>query len=272
VSDEAAKGPSEDAGRPGTAQVRTGGPRISAEALGRELPKKFYETAGVTPAEGGFHVTLDGRPLRTPRKAKLIVASEVLAEAIAGEWTALDETIDPARLPLTKIANTVIDGVVGAEREIHDDIIRFIGNDLLFYRAGSPQGLDARQAAHWDPVLDWVAETYGARFRLTEGVMPVEQNLVAVAKAASALSGADAMVLAPVHVITTLTGSALLAIALKEGRLSTDEVWTAAHVDEAWQEEQWGADTEAAARQAKRRAEFEAAVLFLSLADAGPQG
>lgn len=265
--EEAANGPpSDDAGRPGKAQVRTGGPRISAEALGRELPKKFYAEAGVAPAEGGYQVTLDGRPLRTPRKAKLIVGSEALANRIAAEWNALEDTIDPARLPLTKIANTVIDGVVGAEREIHDDIVRFIGNDLLFYRAGSPQGLDARQAAQWDPVLDWVAETYGARFKVTEGVMPVTQNLVSVAKAASALSDADAMVLASIHVITTLTGSALLAVALKEGRLTADEVWAAAHIDEAWQEEQWGADAEAAARQAKRRSEFDAAVTFLRLA------
>jgi chaperone required for assembly of F1-ATPase len=254
-------------GRPaGTASVRTGGPRISAEAVRRELPKKFFKEARAERAGDGFAVTLDGRQLKTPRKALLVVPTEALGAAIAAEWNALEKEIDPALLALTKIANTVIDGVVGAEKEIHDDIVRFIGNDLMFYRAGSPRELDARQAAHWDPVLDWVKERFGATFKVTEGVMPVEQNLVAVAKVASALSDADAMVLAPVHVMTTLTGSPLLVIAYLEGRLTADEVWAATHVDETWQEEQWGEDAEALARRATRRAEFDAAVRFLELA------
>lgn len=252
----------------GTATVRDGAPRISAEALRAELPAKFFKEARAEAGGGGIQITLDGRGLKTPKKADLVVATMALGEAIAAEWNALEEKIDPGRLPLTKIANTVIDGVVGKEGELHEDIVRFIGNDLLFYRAGSPRELDQRQGDAWDPVLSWVSERFDAQFTVTEGVMPVEQNLVSVAKVASALSGADAMKLAPVHVMTTMTGSALLVIAFLEGRLTADEVWAATHVDETWQEEQWGTDGEASERRAVRRAEFDAAVRFLELGQA----
>jgi chaperone required for assembly of F1-ATPase len=252
----------------GTAAVRLGGPRILQEAVKRELPKKFFREAQAVKEGDAFGVTLDGRGLKTPKKSTLLVPTAALAEAIAAEWNALDAEIDPALLPLTKIANTVIDGVVGAEKELHDDIVRFISNDLLFYRAGSPRELAARQAAQWDPVLEWVRERFGAGFKVTEGVMPVEQHLLAVAKVASALSDADAMQIAPIHVLTTLTGSPLLVIAFLEGRLTADEVWAATHVDEMWQEEQWGEDGEALERRAKRREEFDAAVRFFMLSQA----
>lgn len=259
---------SDDQKPAGTATVRTGGPHISADALKRELPAKFFKEARAEQIADGVRIILDGRPLKTPKKAALIVPTEGLGLAIAAEWNGLGEKIDPERLPLTKIANTVIDGLIGREQDLHEDLVRFIGNDLLFYRAGSPVELDQRQKAAWDPVLAWAEERFGATFRLTEGVMPIEQNLVSVAKVASALSGADAMKLAPVHVMTTMTGSALLVIAYLEGRLTVDEVWAATHVDETWQEEQWGEDREALARRAMRRAEFNAAVLFLELGQA----
>ncbi len=259
---------SDDQKPAGTATVRTGGPHISADALKRELPAKFFKEARAEQVADGVRITLDGRPLKTPKKAALIVATEALGQAIAAEWNGLGDKIDPERLPLTKIANTVIDGLIGREQDLHEDLVRFIGNDLLFYRAGSPVELDQRQKAAWDPVLAWAEERFGATFRLTEGVMPIEQNLVSVAKVASALSGADAMKLAPVHVMTTMTGSALLVIAYLEGRLTVDEVWAATHVDETWQEEQWGEDREALARRVVRRAEFDAAVRFLELGQA----
>ena len=259
---------SDDQKPAGTATVRTGGPHISADALKRELPAKFFKEARAEQIADGVRIILDGRPLKTPKKAALIVPTEALGLVIAAEWNGLGEKIDPERLPLTKIANTVIDGLVGREQDLHEDLVRFISNDLLFYRAGSPVELDQRQRDAWDPVLAWAEERFGATFRLTEGVMPIEQNLVSVAKVASALSGADAMKLAPVHVMTTMTGSALLVIACLEGRLTVDEVWAATHVDETWQEEQWGEDREALARRAMRRAEFNAAVRFLELGQA----
>lgn len=248
-----------------TPERPAGTPRSSQDDAARQLPKRFYKEAAVAATDTGFAVQLDGRAIKTPKRTSLAVPSEALARAIATEWNALGDLIDPEQLPLTKIANTAIDGVAGREREVHDDIVRYIGNDLLFYRAESPSALVARQAAAWDPILAWFADTYGAEFRTTAGIMPIEQNLVMVAKAASALSGATAMTLAPLHVMTTLTGSALLTIAHLEGRLTPDGVWSATHVDEDWQIDQWGADAEAEARRAHRRLELQSAADFLAL-------
>ncbi len=239
--------------------------RVSDDALRPQLPKRFFKAADVEQSDDGWRVVLDGRPLRTPKRAELIMPSRTLAEAMAAEWNALGDVIDPARLPLTKIANTAIDGVCGREREVHDDIVRYIGNDLLCYRAEAPQELVTRQAAAWDPVLAWIEETFGATLKVTQGIMPVEQNIVAVAKVASGLADEDALSLAPLHVMTTLTGSAVLTIAHLKGRLSAEAVWQATHVDEDWQIEQWGEDAEASERRAKRWAEMQSAALFLRL-------
>ena len=240
-------------------------PRSTQDDEARQLPKRFYSEASARPRETGFAVDLDGRPLKTPKRAALVVPTHALALAIAGEWNALTDVIDPEQLPLTKLANTALDGITGREREVHDDIVRYIGNDLLFYRADLPAPLVARQAAAWDPVLAWFSSVWRAEFRTTTGVMPVEQNLVAVAKAASALTNATAMTLAPLHAMTTLTGSALLTIAHLEGQLTLDDVWHAAHIDEDWQIEKWGHDTEAAERHAKRRAELQSTADFLGM-------
>lgn len=240
-------------------------PRSTQDDEARQLPKKFFEAAAMIPTDGGFGVALDGRAVKTPKRAGLAVPTAELGEAIAAEWSALDDTIDPQRLPLTKLANTAIDGVAGRLKDVHDDIVRYIGNDLLFYRAQSPEPLVLRQAAAWDPVLEWFAETYDATFKTTTGIMPIEQSPLSVARAASAISDEGAMTLTPLHVMTTLTGSALLTIAHFAGRLSVDEVWQATHVDEDWQIEQWGRDEEAELRRAQRRAEMEHAATFLRL-------
>lgn len=240
-------------------------PRSTLDDEARQLPKRFYEIATVAAKSSGVAVELDGRPIKTPKRKQLEVPTEALAAAIAAEWTALADLIDPEKLPLTKIANTAIDGIMGRESEIHEDLVRFIGNDLMFYRAETPTSLVERQAAAWDPVLNWFADGHGAAFKITAGIMPIEQSPLMVAKAASLLSTETAMSLAPLHVITTLTGSALLAIAHNRGFLTPDQIWHAAHIDEDWQIEQWGADEEAAARRAARRAELQAAVSFLAL-------
>jgi len=245
---------------------RRGSPRSGEDDRARQLPKRFYKNAAAVASDAGHAIELDGRPVKTPKRDTLYLPTAALATAVADEWNALGDTIDPARLPLTKIANTAIDGVMGREREVHDDIVRFIGNDLLFYRAEAPEGLVARQSLAWDPVLDWFVDTYDAEFRTTTGVMPIEQNLLTVAKAASALTDENALTLTPLHVMTTLTGSALLAIAHKRGHIGIDEVWNAAHVDEDWQIEHWGEDAEATERRAIRRNELEAAACFLALA------
>ena len=251
--------------KPEIRYIPASSPRSSQDEAARQLPKRFYKSATVASYQTGFTIELDGRAVKTPKRKQLLVPSQELAAAIAVEWNALGETIDPQKLPLTKIANTALDGVIGREQEVHDDIVRYIGNDLLFYRAERPQALADRQAAAWNPVLAWIAETFGATFKLTTGIMPIEQSPLAVARVASALTNETAMSLAPLHVMTTLTGSALLTIAHLKGHFTIDQVWQATHVDEDWQIENWGADTEAEERRALRRAEIQSAADFLQL-------
>ncbi|MCP3400762.1 ATP12 family chaperone protein [Bradyrhizobium sp. CCGB20] len=224
--------------------------------------RRFYKEAGVADAEGGFAITLDGKPIRTPSGRQVVIPSRALAEAVASEWAAQGETIDPVTMPLTRIANSVVEGVVDRVELVSDDLAKYFETDLLFYRAGHPEGLVAREAAHWDPVLFWAAQTLGAHFILSEGIMHVKQPKEAVQAARAALPG-DAWSVAALHVVTTLTGSALLALALAHGVRDSGQVWAAAHVDEDWNAEKWGVDEEAASRRAARFRDFEAAVTVL---------
>jgi chaperone required for assembly of F1-ATPase len=224
--------------------------------------KRFYKEAGIAEADGGFAVTLDGRSIRTPSGRHVVAPTRGIAEAIAAEWNAQGETIDPLTMPLTRFANSVAE--VGERVEaVADDVAKYLGTDLLFYRAGHPEALVAREAAHWDPVLSWAASGLGAHFILSEGIVHVAQPEQAI-KAARGVFPADPWSMAALHVVTTLTGSALLALALREGVRDADQVWAAAHVDEDWNSEKWGADEEVAARRAARLVDFRAAVTILS--------
>jgi chaperone required for assembly of F1-ATPase len=237
------------------------------------LRARFYQRAEAGPSDegggSGFPVLLDGKPVRTPARKSLAAPVRPLAEAIAAEWMAQERVIDPATMPLTRLANAVIDGVAASPRPVAAEIERYIGNDLLFYRASEPEGLVARQHRHWDPVVDWVRDVLGARFVLAEGLMPVQQSSEAIAAAAARLpAGAGAIDhwrLGAISVVTSLTGSALLALALAERRLSADEVWAAAHVDEDWNMEFWGSDDLALEQRAFRLAEMRAAAMVLEL-------
>ncbi len=231
------------------------------------LPRRFYKSASVQPAEAGpgFAITLDGRTVRTPRKALLVVPNQSLAQAIADEWEAQGELIDPATMPLTRYANSIIDGIVGREADVRADLLKYAGSDLLCYRAERPATLADLQRGAWDPVLAWARKDLDARLVLTEGVMPVAQPDYALTGISAALDGLDAWQLAGVHTITTLTGSILLALAHTRGKLTADELWNAAHVDEDWQIEQWGEDTEAAERRKYRRGEMNSASRLLGL-------
>jgi chaperone required for assembly of F1-ATPase len=239
-------------------------PRESARASTRTpLRKRFYKEAGVTEAEGGFAITLDGRPIRTPSSRQVVIPALALADAVAAEWAAQGEAIDPVTMPLTRIANSVVEGVIDRVELVTDDLAKYFETDLLFYRAGHPEGLVAREAAHWDPVLFWAAEALGAHFILSEGIMHVKQPDEALRAARSALPN-DPWSVAALHMVTTLTGSALLALALAHGIRDADQVWAAAHVDEDWNIDQWGVDEEAAARRATRLRDFQAAVAVLT--------
>lgn len=227
------------------------------------LRKRFYTNVGVAEGPDGFAVTLDGKPVRTPGRNALAAPTRDLAEAMAAEWQAQEDNIDPMAMPLTRLANSVIDGVAGNVQAVADDAAKYFETDLLFYRAGFPDALIARQAEHWDPVLRWAAETLGAHFILTEGVIHVRQPETAVAAARGALP-ADAWPVGAFHVVTSITGSAMLALALKHRVLDAAQVWAAAHVDEDWNSEKWGTDDEVAARRAMRLKDFEAAALVLT--------
>jgi chaperone required for assembly of F1-ATPase len=236
------------------------------EAVRREsrVPrrKRFYKEAGVTESEGGFAITLDGKPIKTPSGRIVIVPVRAIADAIAAEWRAQQDTIDPLTMPLTRFANSVVESVVDRAQPVRDDVAKYLHSDLLFYRAGHPQALVAKEAQHWDPVLFWAADTLGAHFILGEGIMHVRQPDTAVEAAKGALPH-DPWSVAALHVVTTLTGSALLALALTHGARDPDQVWDAAHVDEDWNRDQWGVDEEVAARRAAREVDFRAAVQIL---------
>jgi chaperone required for assembly of F1-ATPase len=165
-------------------------------------------------------------------------------------------------MPLTRFANSVGEGVIDRVEAVSEDVAKYLGSDLLFYRAAHPEALVAREAALWDPVLFWAADTLGAHFILAEGIVHVRQPEPAIAAARAALPR-DPWSIAALHVVTTLTGSALLALALKHEVLDPDQVWVAAHVDEDWNSEKWGIDAEVAARRAARLVDFRAAASVL---------
>ena len=224
--------------------------------------KRFYAHAGVVEVPDGFAITLDDKPIRTPSGRPLVAPHREIADAISAEWDAQQETIDPRTMPLTRLANSVIDAVVDRVEAVAADVAKYFGSDLLFYRAGHPEALVAREAAHWDPIVFWAADVLGAHFILAEGIVHVRQPDSAIAAARAALP-TDPWSIAALHVVTTLTGSALLALALMRGVIDQDQAWAAAHVDEDWNIEKWGEDEEIAARRAARLVDFRAAASVL---------
>lgn len=229
------------------------------------LRKRFYEKAGIAEEGDLFVVTLDGKPVRTPARRPLAAPTRALAQAIADEWQTQTDVIDPAHMPLTRLANSIIDGVADKPAEVHDEIVKYLGSDLLFYRADGPEGLIERQAHAWDPIVRWAAEKLGARFIMVEGVVFAAQPDKAIAAAAKAIP-TNIWQLGATHSVMTLTGSALLALALDHDAIDAEQAWKAAHVDEDWQMEQWGRDTLAMERRAHREAEMKAAATVLRLA------
>lgn len=230
------------------------------------LRKRFYKSAeaGAEVGEGGFPVLLDGKPVRTPARRPLAAPSRALAQALADEWNAQEDVIDPGRMPLTRLANAVIDAVVDKPVPVADEIAKYLGSDLLLYRADAPEGLVAQETQHWDLVLAWARDELGARFMQVQGVMYAVQPHEAITAARAAIPR-DAWRLGAVSSITTLTGSALLALALAHGAVDIEQAWAAAHVDEDWQMAQWGRDELALERRAYRYAEMQAAAQILAL-------
>ena len=245
------------------------GPMQAAQRLMRpELPKRFYKEVEVSENDGVFGILLDGRPVRTPARNLLAVPSRALAEVLAAEWAAQADLIDPFTMPVTRIVNSALDGVARDAGAVRAEIVKYAGSDLVCYRADGPIWLVERQTEAWDPILAWARDELGARFMLTEGVVFVTQPETALKAVAEAVEPVDVLRLAAVSTAMTLTGSALIALALLKGRLSLQEAWAAAHIDEDWNNELWGADDEAMERRALRFREMEAAARVIALAAA----
>lgn len=248
-------------------KISSGAPKQNIkDSLRRALPKRFYKDAARVPlADGtGFEIHLDGRPLRTPLKRNLVIPDAAFADLVLSEWRAQSAVIDPASMPATRLANSAVDTVADNREAVAAEIVAYAGNDLLCYRASTPATLVARQAETWDPILQQVEAAIGARFIRAEGIIHAEQPRLVAERVADAIADLAGLRLAAAQLVTTLTGSAVLAIALVKQILTADAVWAAAHVDEDWQIAHWGPDEEAAARRAAHERDFRAAAAALA--------
>lgn len=224
------------------------------------LPNRFYERASTEERNGAFVLLLDGRTAKTPAQNLLAVPTLALGEAVAGEWGRQQAVIDPAAMPLTRIVNSAIDGVAPRRDAVIEDMARYAGSDLVCYRAGEPERLVRQEAEAWDPILAWAREALGARFILSQGVMHVEQPERAIEAVRIRLEAETSPFrIAALHVMTTLTGSVLIALAHADAALTLEAAWAAAHVDERFQESLWGEDESALKRRAGREVDFRAA-------------
>ncbi|WP_298673294.1 ATP12 family chaperone protein [uncultured Sphingomonas sp.] len=209
-------------------------------------------------------VTLDGRPVRTPGRAPLALPSAALAEAVAHEWRAVGETVDPRAMPLTGLANAAIDRIAPEPSPFITDIARYAETDLLCYRADSPAELVARQEAAWEPLLDWARRRYDIHFATTAGVMHIAQPEATLTRLAEAVAACDPFTLAALQAIVSATGSLIGSLALADGAIEAEALWRAAQIDEDWQAEQWGEDELATRARDAKRASYDAAVRFLA--------
>lgn len=243
--------------------------RRAQNQMRQSMPRRFYRDVTVAETEDArFSVMLDGKPALTPGRNLLVLPTRAAAQLVAGELSAQRETLDPLTLPTTRLANTTIDGVATDPQAVLEDVLRYASSDLLCYRADAPQELVARQEEVWDPVLDWARSVLGARFILSQGVVHVEQPRETIAALGVYLKQrVEPFRLACLHVMTTLTGSAVLALAVEAGILPPAEAWAAAHVDEDWNVRQWGEDAEASAKRALREREMMAAARLLAALD-----
>ena len=225
-----------------------------------KLPRRFYKSVGIADHEDGASITLDEKPIRTPGKRLLKLPNREAARLAAGEWEAQETEINPLKMPVTRIANTAIDGVADEAQAVFEDILKYASSDLLCYRAESPQGLVDKQCRFWDPLLDWADQELGARFETGTGITHVAQPKDALVAYEQRLKLYDAPFnLACLHTMTSLSGSAIIALALAEDVLAAEDAWKAAHVEEDWNISLWGEDFEAAKMRQQKSEEFFAA-------------
>jgi chaperone required for assembly of F1-ATPase len=234
--------------------------------------KRFWKAAEVAAEAEGYGVRLDGRPVRTPAKASLIVPTEALAAAIAAEWDAQEGLIAPATMPMTRAANATLDKVAKERDAVARMLAEYGGSDLLCYRAESPESLVERQAEAWDPLLDWAESVFSVRLQTTMGVMPVPQERAALARLEDEVHLLDNWALTAFHDLVSLSGSLVIGLAALRGHAPATTLWDASRVDEIWQAEQWGQDEEALETAERKKNDFLNAMRFHDLSRAGGDG
>lgn len=229
--------------------------------------KRFYKDTAVDAGDGGFRVLLDGKPMRTPAKAVLVVPVEALAQSIAAEWRDVPEKaeLNVSHLPLTRLAATGIDRVPGQRARVIDDTAKYAGSDLLCYRASAPESLVRLQIATWQPLLDWAAARYGSELAVVTGTTFVTQPHKALAALRNAVATHDDLALSALYNLTHITGSVVIALAIAERHLAADDAFAAAQLDELYQLERWGSDPTATQRHENIRRDIDAGARFLSL-------
>jgi chaperone required for assembly of F1-ATPase len=227
--------------------------------------KRFWKTVAVQPDGAGWKIELDGRPMRTPARALLLVPTLALAEAIADEWRAVDDKIDPRTMPLTGLANAAVDRVAADRQAFAEGLARYAEADLACYRADGPRELVSRQEREWDRLLLWARRRFDVDFETTFGLMHVEQPALTVEQLRYAVTAIDAFRLAGLSPLVTIGGSLVAGLAVVEKAIPAEEAWNAVSIDERWQLEQWGSDSEAETALENRRRDFFAAARFLDL-------
>jgi len=227
--------------------------------------KRFFKEAGVTDIDGGFGVALDGKPVRTPAKVPLAVPTRALARAIAQEWQAQGDTIDPRALPLTRLASIALDLVAPRRTAVIAELVNYAGTDLVCYRAEQPPQLAVRQQAVWQPLMDWAALRFDAPLTVTAGILPVSQPPAALKALEAAAAAYDTHRLAALHLATAACGSLVVALALIEGRIDAETAFVAAELDASYEIERWGEDAEQTRRRAELKADIALAARFVAL-------
>lgn len=227
--------------------------------------RRFCKTARVVETREGYGIALDGKPVRTPAKHPLVVPSRTLAEAIAEEWRAQGETVEPLSLSLTRLASIALDLVAPRRAAVIEEVVRYAGTDLVCYRAEHPPELVQRQQTHWQPLIDWVALRYDAPLSVTAGIVPREQQVDTIKAFAAAVATYDTNRLAALHLATAACGSLVVALALIEGRVDADAAFAAAELDESYEIERWGEDPEQARRRAALKGDIAVAARFAAL-------
>jgi len=229
--------------------------------------KRFYKKAEAGPLEDGYTVLLDGRPIKTPAKAALLLPSDALAKAIAGEWDAQEETIDPPSMPFMQFAATAIDRVTTQRDAVIDEISAYGGTDLVCYRAAYPENLVKKQSEAWDPLLAWLKDHYDIVLTTTTGLSHVKQNDQTLSVFRKIIAGQSDLQLAALHMIVSLTGSLVVTLAVMNGHLDADQAFDISELDETHVIEEWGEDAEATLRRKNNKQSLKAAIQFLTLCD-----